>query len=69
MDALLRALLLGGLIVLAFMVITRPRQLRQIGRKARLVGLIYVGVIVVSGLLRLACLNAWIAEDTCRVFG
>jgi hypothetical protein len=51
MSTLLRILLISSIAFFAIMAILKPRQLRQFGRKARLVGLIYVAVIVTSAVL------------------
>ena len=53
-STLLKYLLLGSLAVGAYMVVMRPRQLRTLGRKARLLGLIYVAAVLISAALNLA---------------
>ncbi len=68
MSTLLRYLLIGSIVALLFMMATRPRQLRALGRKARLVALIYVAVILASAALRVACLSGWLTRG-CQVFG
>ncbi len=52
MGSFLRLLLLAGVVVLLYMVIMRPRELRQLGRRARLVGLLYVVALVATALTR-----------------
>lgn len=69
MSTLLRSVLLASIVALLAMMVFRPRQFRTLGRKARLVGLIYVAVILASGVLRLACLNGWLDDGPCRLFG
>ena len=54
MSTLLRILFISSIAFFAIMMVLRPRQIRQLGRKARLVGLIYVAVIVISAGLRVA---------------
>ena len=69
MSTFLRYLLLGSMIAIVLMMVMRPRQFRTLGQKARLVGLIYVAVILTSGALRLACLEGWFGGRTCGFFG
>lgn len=54
MSNLLRILLISGAIYLAYLMITRPRSIRALGRKALMVGLIYALAIVISATIRLA---------------
>ncbi len=54
MSTLLKYLLLGSIAFIVFMMVMRPRQFRVLGRKARLLGLIYVLAILISAALRLA---------------
>lgn len=49
----LRIFLIASLLVLAYMMIMRPRELGRIGRGARLVGLVYVAAIVISAVFHL----------------
>ena len=69
MSTFLRYLLLGSVVFIGLMILLRPRQVRTLGQKVRLVGLIYVAVILTSGALRLACLNGWFGGATCGWFG
>ncbi len=54
MSTLLRILLISSVAFFAFMIVMKPRQLRMLGRRARLVGLIYVAVILGSAIVRVA---------------
>lgn len=53
MSTFLRLFIIASAIFFAYLLLTRPRQLRMIGRKARLVGLIYAATIVISAALRI----------------
>ena len=54
MSTLLKYLLLGSVAAIAYMLVMRPRQLRALGRKARLLGLIYVAAVLIGAALNLA---------------
>ena len=54
MGSLIRILLLATLLVVAYYVLFRPRELRHIGRQARKVGYAYVIAILISAVLRVA---------------
>lgn len=54
MSNLLRILLISGAIYLAYLVITQPRSIRTLGRKAWLVAWVYVVAILISAAIRLA---------------
>ncbi len=54
MSTLLKYLLLGSIAFIVFMMVMRPRQLRTLGAKARLLGLIYVLSILISAALNLS---------------
>ncbi len=54
MSTLLRIFLIVSLVVLAYMVIMKPRQLRAIGRKARIVAYAYVAAVIIGAILQLA---------------
>ena len=53
MGSLIRILLLATVMVVAYFVIMRPTQLRQIGKQLRTVGYAYVAAILISAALRL----------------
>ena len=54
MSTLLKIVLVATMVAVAAMVVLRPRQLRSIGRKARLVGYIYVLAILIGAVMQLA---------------
>lgn len=54
MSTVLRLLLIATVVVLAYLVIMKPRQLRETGRKARIVAYAYVAAIVIGAILQLA---------------
>lgn len=54
MSNLLRILLISGAVYLAYLMITQPRSIRMLGRKALMVGLIYALAIVISAAIRIA---------------
>lgn len=53
MSTLLRDLLLASVVIVLFMMVTRPRQFREWGQKARLLGLVYVFAVLISAALHL----------------
>jgi hypothetical protein len=53
LGSLIRVLLLATLLVIAYFVIMRPTQLRQLGKQLRKVGYAYVAAILISAALRL----------------
>lgn len=53
MGSLIRIFLLATLLVAAYFVLFRPRELRQIGKQLRTVGYVYVAAILISAALRL----------------
>ncbi len=54
MGGLLRLLLIATALGLVVMLLFRPRQLGQLGRRARAVGYAYVAAVLISAVLRLA---------------
>jgi hypothetical protein len=54
MSNLLRIVFISGAIYLAYLMITQPRSIRMLGRKALTVGLVYALAIVVSAAIRIA---------------
>lgn len=54
MSTLLRILLLASLIFIAALIVLRPRQIRSLGAKARLIGYLYVIAILVGAVMQLA---------------
>ena len=52
-GSFLRLLLLVSALVLLYLMIMRPTQLRRIGRTARLVGTVYVVAILISAAIHL----------------
>ncbi len=54
MSTLLKILLVSTMVVVAALVILRPRQLRSLGQKARLVGYLYVLAVLIGALMQLA---------------
>jgi hypothetical protein len=53
LGSLIRIFLVATLLVVAYFVLFRPRQLRQIGKQLRTVGYVYVAAILISAALRL----------------
>jgi hypothetical protein len=53
-GSLLRLFLLAGAVVIIYMMIMQPRQLRRLGRRARFVGMLYVAALLISAGLRVA---------------
>ena len=53
MATLLRTLLLVSIVVVLFMMVTRPRQFRSLLLQARKLGLIYVVAVLISAALYL----------------
>ena len=53
MGSLIRIFLVATLLVVAYFVLFRPRQFRQIGKQLRTVGYAYVAAILISAALRL----------------
>ena len=54
MSTLLRLFLYISLIVIAYLMITRPRAIRQIGARARLVGYAWVAAVIIGAIMQLA---------------
>ena len=54
MSTLLRVFLYASLIFIAYLVITRPRAIRQIGARARLVAYVWVAAIIIGAVMQLA---------------
>ena len=52
MFAFIRLIFVVSAVVLVVMMIFRPTQLRQIGRRAKTVGFAYVAAILISAVLR-----------------
>ena len=53
MGSIIRILLLATLLVVAYYVMFRPRELRSFGRQARKIGYVYVVAILISAAVRL----------------
>lgn len=53
MSSFLRLALFAGVIFVGFMLLYRPAELRQAGRRLRLVGFAYVAAILIGATLRL----------------
>ncbi len=54
MGSLIRLFLIATVLVVAYFVVFRPRQLRQLGKQLRTVGYAYVAAILISAVLHLA---------------
>lgn len=54
MSTLLRILLITTLIIVVALIVLRPRQIRTIGQKARLIGYLYVIAIIIGAVMQLA---------------
>jgi hypothetical protein len=54
MSTFLRLLLVAGVLLAAVLVVLGPVRMRRFGRQIRLVGFVYVAVVVTSAALRLS---------------
>ncbi|MGE3961625.1 MAG: hypothetical protein AB7F65_08105 [Dehalococcoidia bacterium] len=54
MSTLLKILLVATMVAVAALVILRPRKLKTIGQKARLVGYLYVLAVLIGAVMQLA---------------
>lgn len=54
MSSLLKLVLIAGVIFLVYMMLTNPRQIRALGRRARLVVFLWVIAILIGAFLRIA---------------
>lgn len=54
MSTLLKILFVVTVVVLAALIVLRPRKLKTIGQKARLVGYLYVIAILIGAVMQLA---------------
>jgi hypothetical protein len=53
MSSVLRLAVIAGVLFIGFMLLYRPMELRQAGRRLRLVGFAYVAAILIGATLRL----------------
>ncbi len=51
-NSVLRLAILAGLVVVVYGFVFRPPALRRLGRKAMLVGYLYVASVIISAILR-----------------
>ena len=54
MSTFLRLFLIASMLFIAYMVVMKPRQLREAGRKARIVAYAYVAAIIIGAIMQLA---------------
>ncbi|MCK9486750.1 MAG: hypothetical protein M0R73_08635 [Dehalococcoidia bacterium] len=54
MSTVLRLLLIASVLFVAYLAVMKPRQLRETGRKARIVAYAYVAAVIIGAILQLA---------------
>ncbi len=59
MSAVLRLLLAAGLVLVVALILLRPQRLRPFARQIRVVGFIYVVVVLLSAAVRAAAVIDW----------
>jgi hypothetical protein len=59
MSNILRLLLVASVIAIVIMFILHPTQLRELGRKARLVAYLWVLAVLIGAVLQLAGLRGY----------
>ncbi len=59
MSAVLRLLLAAGFVVVVALILLRPERLRPFARQIRIVGFLYVVVVLLSAVVRLSATIDW----------
>ena len=59
MSTILRIAFLGAIVAVVILLLYRPRQVRSLGRRLRVVGFAYVAAVLISAALRVSGLVDW----------
>lgn len=59
MSTLLRILLIASIVAIAVMWLRHPTRLRELGRKAQLVALIWIVAVLIGAVLQVAGLRGY----------